>query len=382
MSNIDFLAAYLGKDLLMSLIFKIVRDFHCRSTHHYFAMDALGELQTVQAIRLRGVLLRYYDNYLDGATAPDQRFKDFENHVIWVQDSYWGGAPEKCLEWLSAARQYLNQGRWRKAAFACGVLSHYFTDPIMPLHTTGRESANHLHSALEWSIYQAYPAIYEQTSSGKVHTTFQFSQDKDWIKKAVLAAATLANRHAKRLTESYDPNRVVTNPSFGLTDQSTRILAELFSVAIGGWACVLSRLADEVQGEIPAMDLGLATSLAALDLPLAWMSRRWQLSRGRRSVTKILNELNQTGSVTGNLSQEITTLQNLRSQKGRAHPAHPMKIQSTESSSDERADNSQSTSNTSSQPATQASDQPEYLSLSEARARLNQRILRETKCGI
>ena len=119
----------------MQMIFTILRATHCRSTHHYFAIDALKQLPTASAQRLGQLLLKYHDEYLDGAKSPDTRFKDSQNHVIHVSDNNWGGAAQKCQEWREVALKHLNERRWKKAAYACGVLSHYFTDPLMPLHT-------------------------------------------------------------------------------------------------------------------------------------------------------------------------------------------------------------------------------------------------------
>jgi hypothetical protein len=44
----------------------------------------------------RNLLLHYHAEYLGGAKAPDEVFKDFKNHVLHVREKEWGGAIEAC----------------------------------------------------------------------------------------------------------------------------------------------------------------------------------------------------------------------------------------------------------------------------------------------
>ncbi|CAN0424209.1 unnamed protein product, partial [Hapterophycus canaliculatus] len=110
----------------------ILRAAHCRSTHHHFAIDALPLVGTDAGQRLVSQLLRHHSRYLTGAKDPDSRFRDFQNHVVHVDDGYWGGAPRVAHQWYDRLQKYLRQDRWSDAAHAAGVLSHYFTDPIQP----------------------------------------------------------------------------------------------------------------------------------------------------------------------------------------------------------------------------------------------------------
>lgn len=116
----------------MSTIVAILRAAHCKSTHHYFAIDALETVLTPQGRQLAGMLLAHYGDYLLGAKAPDNVFKDFENHVLHVRDGYWGGAATAAEKWLEKSHAWLAIGNWKEASYSIGVLSHYFTDPFMP----------------------------------------------------------------------------------------------------------------------------------------------------------------------------------------------------------------------------------------------------------
>ena len=46
---------------LQQQLISILRAAHCRSTHHFFAMDAIPLVQTDAGQRLVTILLRYHD---------------------------------------------------------------------------------------------------------------------------------------------------------------------------------------------------------------------------------------------------------------------------------------------------------------------------------
>ncbi len=293
----------------MQSIITILRAAHCRSTHHYFAIDALQALQTAQSKRLATILLKYHDDYLEGAKAPDNDFKDFQNHVIHVQQNNWGGAAIACHEWLGKAREHLDNGNWKKAAYACGVLSHYFTDPIMPLHTAQSSKETVVHRPMEWSICQSYDVIYERAKSQGLGCDFVLAADSQWIGKAVVAAAAVANRHYDRMIDLYDLNRGVSDPREGLNDESIEILAELFSLAIQGLSAVFTRLADETVAQLPQLSLTMTSLLATVDMPLAWIVRKISDSKERRAVEAILKEFEKTGTLKRNIPAEIAVVE-------------------------------------------------------------------------
>lgn len=292
----------------MQGIITILRAAHCRSTHHYFAIDALEHLQTAQSRRLASILLKYHDEYLEGAKAPDNSFKDFQNHVVHVRQKNWGGAPMLCQEWMGKARQFLDEANWKKAAYACGVLSHYFTDPIMPLHTAQSSRETAVHRPMEWSIFQSYDTIYRQAKSNGINCEFKLATDTQWIAKAVIAAASVANRHYDQLIAGYDLNRGNANPREGLSAEAIEVLAELFSLAIHGLSAVLTRLADETTAQLPQLSLTMTSLLATVDMPLAWIMRKISDSKERTSVAAIYREYQKTGTLKRNLPAEIAVV--------------------------------------------------------------------------
>jgi hypothetical protein len=260
-------------------------------------LDALPLLQTAAAKRLGDLLLKYHDEYLTGAKAPDNEFRDFQNHVVHVSDKYWGGAPSKCHEWLDRARCYLDLGQWSNAAYACGVLSHYFTDPIMPLHTGQSPQEKALHGPMEWSIFKAYDSIFQKFQAEKIHANFELAQDGQWIDKAVLAVARIAHQYYDPLVESFDSALAATQPAAAIGPQCQEILAGLFALAIQGWSKILTRLADETSSSLPTVSLKLTSILATVDMPLAWLTGCWSNSKQRRLVQRQVDEYLRTGRV-------------------------------------------------------------------------------------
>ncbi|MFO1065333.1 MAG: DUF4332 domain-containing protein [Pirellulales bacterium] len=289
----------------MDLIIPILRAARCRSTHHFFAIDALERIGTPRGKLLRDMLLKYYGDYLNGSKDPDDCFRDFQNHVIHVSQNNWGGAPKACEEWLAEVFECLSQERWREAAYACGVLSHYFTDPIMPLHTGQTERENLIHRPMEWSICKAYEEIYELCRFNHAEYHLELDAESGWMRRAVLSAASISHQHYDRLCEIYNVARGVVDPPRGLTKEARTILADLFDLAIGGWATILTRIAADTQAVLPIVSLSAPTIIATLDVPRAWVVRKITDANERAAVNQLFDEYAKTGAVEQNLPQEI-----------------------------------------------------------------------------
>ncbi|MEZ6088809.1 MAG: DUF4332 domain-containing protein [Pirellulaceae bacterium] len=292
----------------MSQILTILRAAHCRSTHHYFALDALRHINTDAGGRLADLLLKHYDRYLKGAKDPDAKFRDFQNHVLHVSDNHWGGAPRACEKWLKTAINHLNNEEWEDAAYDLGVLSHYFTDPLMPLHTGSSDTEGIVHRPMEWSICKSYEEIYQRWASGRVRVRFTLPESERWISDAVTAGASASHRYYHRLIEIYDLPRGVRSPPEGLTAEARDILAEMFGIAITGWARILERVAEQATSRIPVAGLSVATVVAAIDFPFAWVLKKIASAQEKAAVKAIFNEYQTTGTVRVHLPSEVRTV--------------------------------------------------------------------------
>ena len=98
----------------MDLMFRLVYGTACRSTHHKFALDALKRLDADLREPWLHAFLLHHEDYLRGAKDPDDRFRDFTNHVLHVGEGGWGGA-------IAVALETLRQRDLGHAVYACGV---------------------------------------------------------------------------------------------------------------------------------------------------------------------------------------------------------------------------------------------------------------------
>jgi len=293
----------------MSPLLSILRAAHCRSTHHYFAIDSLRLVQTEPGMRLRGILLKHHERYLSGAKDPDERFRDFQNHVVHVQDGYFGGAPRLAMRWYDRLLGHLVSSRYEDAAYAMGVLSHYFTDPLMPLHTAQSEREALVHRPMEWSICKSYDRILKCWTEDELRLVFQLGDGDGWLGEAIMKGARFANRSYKRLVQDYDVDLGSDNPVAGLNQEAIKTFAELFGLSITGLARIVERAAGEAEtrcgNRLPVVGLSAASLFATLQIPEhAW--RRWVENKAERlAIQDIVTEYRMTGKVIEHMPNEV-----------------------------------------------------------------------------
>jgi hypothetical protein len=86
-----------------------------------------------------------------GSTTPDQAWQDWDNHLYYPDEPNRYTAHLAVEEWYGYVRNNFTIGEWTKGMFAAGVLSHYFSDPNIPVHTDDNWSG---HGAVETDINQ------------------------------------------------------------------------------------------------------------------------------------------------------------------------------------------------------------------------------------
>ncbi|MCU0713559.1 MAG: DUF4332 domain-containing protein [Pirellula sp.] len=306
----------------MQALIAVLRAAHCKSVHHYFAMDALEEVRTDSGRQLSRMLLAHFADYLQGAKDPDTAFKDFQNHVLHVTDGFWGGAAKAAAKWYSESLEHLNGGRWRDAAYSIGVLSHYYTDPWMPLHTGQTTKESVVHRPMEWSICCAYDEIIDLALSDQSLPSFELPDSDTWLKDAIHSSAILANRYYDELIDTYDMTEARVQPKLALNQASRKTLAQLFTWAISGWAAVLDRLSFESPATIPSFSLTWPTLLATIKVPMARITKTISDAQQKREVEAILQEYLATGTVKRSLPEEQTAVAKARIRYPELLPTH------------------------------------------------------------
>lgn len=293
----------------MNRLHAIVRRVHCTHTHHRFAMDALPVVGTDAGKRLVPWLQRYYANYLQGAVAPDVRFRDFHNHILHVNDGYWGGAPRVAHQWYSRLQKHLRAEQFREAAFAAGVLSHYVTDVVQPLHTASSDREALVHRPLEFSIEQSYDRIHRLWTDTDLDVSIQLSDRPEWLGSMMMHSARFAGKRFHTLARRYQFQSGVNDPTEGLDAESMNLLSELFGLAITAWARVIERAAEEAESynecPIPKSRIHSSLPLAICTAPLSLWQRKVQFAKEYTAVTDLADEYYRSGRLVKHLPAEV-----------------------------------------------------------------------------
>jgi hypothetical protein len=292
----------------MDLLFRIVYAAHANGTHHKIALDSLKHLANTEAEAWRRLFLKYVDLYLEGSKAPDDQFKDFKNHVLHVRDGYWGGAPEKARNWYAHLVEALARGDWPQAAYAAGILSHYYSDPVMPFHTAQSEAENAIHRAAEWSINRSYDSL--RTDGERQFSSIRITKPDgaDWLKDLVIQGAERSNPYYEKLMAHYNIHAGVVDPPSGLDNTSRKIIAELLVYASKGIALILDVAIAESKATAPKVTLTAETVLAALKIPLKFVQKKLADAADRRIVEAMYDELQATGKVERMLPDDDRTV--------------------------------------------------------------------------
>ena len=287
----------------MSLLERVVRAHRCRSTHHYIALDALSLIGGDAGEAWKSVFLVHHEHLLEGAKAPDTTFKDFKNHVCHVNEGQWGGARDKATEWYARAVELLRAKKWSKAAYALGVLSHYYADPIQPFHTGQTEEEGVIHRAVEWSIAKSRDVIDEMIEASG-YPSVHVPGGPGFVADMVLEGATLSNTYYNTFIDHYDIDRGVSHPPAGLDDMMREGIAELVAYATAGFAALITQAVEEAAVAPPKVHLTLQGYIETLDIPLRWITAKLADVSDRAQVERMYKEYQKTGKVVKNLPED------------------------------------------------------------------------------
>lgn len=280
----------------MNLLELVIIAHRCRSTHHFIAFDALQLLKGKDAGAWKSLLLKHHTDLLRGAKAPDKEFRDFQNHVLHVQDGEWGGARDAAMKWYGKAVEALREQKWSKAAYALGVLTHYYADPIQPFHTAQSEEEGPVHRAMEWSIAKSRDAI-KALIDQRGYPNVLAGTETGFVADMVLAGAKYSNPHYQTFIDHYDLHKGVANPPEGLDQTLLDILADLIAYATAGVAVLFERAFAESGAKPKQVDLDMAGYFAALDIPIRKITKRMSDASDRRTVEAMYKEFVETGKV-------------------------------------------------------------------------------------
>ncbi len=299
---------------MTSLLKHVITAHRCRSTHHFIAIGALDRFRGPQATAWHDLLLLHHEQLLRGAKAPDTEFKDFRNHVLHVGEGEWGGARDAATEWYANAVLALRAGKWAKAAYALGVMSHYYADPIQPFHTGQTEEEGTIHRAVEWSIAKSRGEI-ERRIAERGYPELSVPKGPGFVADMVLAGAQKAHPHYQTFIDHYDIHRGISDPPSGLDDTMLDAIAELVAHATEGCA-VLFEQAIEESGAVPKpVNLSIKGYLATLDIPVQWILAKIEDVSARSEVAAMYKEFQATGKVVKRLPEDDKAVRKLHARQ-------------------------------------------------------------------
>jgi Domain of unknown function (DUF4332)/Zinc dependent phospholipase C len=288
----------------MTLALSVIRAAHAHGTHHQLALDALSEMTGPSARAWERLFYKYITEYVTGAKAPDVAFKDFKNHVLHPRDGYWGGAATQAATWYEELVKALKRQDWPAVAYSAGVLSHYCTDPMEPLHTHQTAAENNIHRALEWSVSKSYADLRKLGLKEYGHIKIVAVAGEPWLTRLIREGAAKANTRYETLLAHYDIKRGVVSPPDGLDIVGQRVIAEMLVYASRLFSVVLERALVDAAIAPPEVSLARDALTAFVSMPKAWWLKRGLDASDRAVVEAMYDELMATGAVRDTLPED------------------------------------------------------------------------------
>ncbi len=295
----------------MSLLFRLVYATHANGTHHKLALDALRTLSGDNADAWRKVFLKHSELFMEGSKAPDKQFKDFRNHVLHVGDDFWGGAPDKVVNWYAHTVAALKAENWSEAVYSAGVLSHYYTDPIHPFHTAQSEAETSMHRAVEWSISRCYDNLRAEGLKAYPNLDVLVPEGDTWLADMTCDGAETSHVYYEKLIAHYNLSVGVSDPKSGLDPIARHVVSELLIYAATGFGHILDRAIAEAGVAPPQVNLTAETFVATLKIPVRWVQKKMANAEDKAIVQAMWDELQTTGKVDRTLPEDDRTVRDV-----------------------------------------------------------------------
>lgn len=288
----------------MSFLFRVLYAAHANGTHHKLALRALELLRAADAEEWRRLFLSRAKLLLEGSKEPDKSFKDFSNHVLHPglgpDDADWGGAPGAAENWYARLVEKLERRAWDDAVHAAGVLSHYVSDPLMPLHTGSSDEETQMHRGAEWSVSRDFEALWEAAEP----ISPELQSGDHWLDALIRDGARGAFGQYGPLIASYDLARGARLPEEGYDAAGREIISRQLGRAAAAISAVIDRAISEAGVAPPAVNLTTRAVIATLGVPAAWVAKKLTDSADRAAVRRIYAEIATTGRLERNVPAE------------------------------------------------------------------------------
>lgn len=181
--------------------------------------------------------------------------------------------------------------------YCAGVLTHYVTDPLMPLHTGQTEDEAQVHKFIEWGTAKIYQNLIYTHETARVLQNWKPPEtpaSEDWLPLLITAGAKVAHTHYDTLIDHYDPAIGRDEPGEGFDDISRASISTMLGWSIKAIAYVIDQAIMEAGVAPPKRGLTVATVLSGLSTPLFWVTRKLSDRKDRDTVAAIWEELQAT----------------------------------------------------------------------------------------
>lgn len=300
----------------MSWLQRLIRRNACPKTHQKLAIDAIGWLQSPQIEGWREIILNYNEPYLLGAEAPDTNFRDYRNHVILVDQGYWGGLPSAAQLWYERLVLALRREFWSDAVYLAGVLGHYVANACMPLHTAESEEAGRIHRVFDWSVdrcYDQFRNLLIDELGG--YPKIQLPTGRDWLTTFLRQCADEAHQHYHTCLDHFRMERAIDDPATGFDETLSAVVAQQLGWATVAIARVLDRAFLEGGSCPPMCELIVETVLAIAKAPARWVHRIADDAEEQNDLELLVEEAQRTGKVIENLREDQKAIRKLFAEK-------------------------------------------------------------------
>ena len=274
----------------------LVRAAASSTCHDRMAFEATERLTIDDAEAWRRLFLRHAQVFSLGANAPDIDFRDFKNHVLFPADRSWGGAAAKAQCWYRNLLTALQKQEWNNVAYCAGVLSHYVTDAVHPLHTAQSVADNDISAGVDFTTLATYHSL-TRLASTLPDVSVVLETGPDFLTEALNAAAVEANRSYSPLIAHFDFARAMTVPSAGLDTEGSAIMAAWLARATNLIRAIVERAIQDSGTKPPVVSLLPSVMQAIVALPIVAVAN-WRLKlRLRHALTIMAREIAATGHV-------------------------------------------------------------------------------------
>ncbi|MFM9118538.1 MAG: hypothetical protein ACKOU6_20500 [Planctomycetota bacterium] len=296
----------------MSWLQSLIRRNACPRIHQKLALDALHLFQSPQAEGWQEIFLNFYEPYLLGAEAPDTNFRDYKNHVLVVEQNYWGGLPSATQLWYERLVLALRREFWSDAVYLAGVVGHYVADACMPLNTAQSEEAGRIQRAVEWSVsrcFDQFHALLHDELGG--YPKVMLPTGRDWLPLFLRQCADEAHQYYHVYLDHFRLEQAVEDPATGFDETLSAAVAHQIGYATVAIARVLDRAFKEAGSHPPMCELIVETILALAKAPSRWAHRVADNAEEQNELELVMDEVQRTGKVIENLREDQKAVRKL-----------------------------------------------------------------------